>query len=82
MKSRRLRWVGHVARVGIGQVHGGFWWENLKEGDHLKDRGVDVRIILKWILEKLDGGVDWIDLAKDRDSWRDVVNAVMNLRAP
>ena len=29
--------------------------------------------------EKLDGGVDWIDLAQDRDKWRAHVNAVMNL---
>jgi hypothetical protein len=27
-------------------------------------------------------GMDWIDLAKDRDRWRDLVNAVMNLRVP
>jgi hypothetical protein len=59
-----------------------FWWENLREGDNLKDPGVDGMIILKCILEKWDGGMDWIDLAQDRDRWRAVVNAVMNLRVP
>jgi len=51
-----------------------FCWGNLRERDHLKDPGVDGRIILKWIFRKWDGGMDWIDLA--------VVNAVMNLRVP
>jgi hypothetical protein len=37
-------------------VHKRYWWENLREGDHLEDRGVDGRIILKCILEKWDGG--------------------------
>jgi hypothetical protein len=32
-----------------------FWWENLREGDHLETQGVDGRIILKWIFEKWDG---------------------------
>ena len=31
---------------------------------------VDGRIILKWIFRKLDGGMDWIDLAQNRDTWR------------
>jgi hypothetical protein len=49
----------------------------------LEDPGVDGKIILKWIFEKLGrGDVDWIDLAQDRDRWRAVVNAVMNLRVP
>jgi hypothetical protein len=37
------------------------------EGEHLKDPGIDRRIILKWIFEKWDGGKDWIDLAHDRN---------------
>jgi hypothetical protein len=48
----------------------------------LNDPGVDGRIILKWIFEKRDGAMDWLDLAQDRDRWRAVVNAVMNLRVP
>jgi hypothetical protein len=48
----------------------------------LKDPGVDGRIILKWIFERLDGGMDWINLAQDRDRWRALVNAVTNLRVP
>jgi hypothetical protein len=50
------------------------------EGDHLKDAGVDGRIILKWTCERLEGGMDWINLAQDRDRWRALVNAVMNFR--
>jgi hypothetical protein len=42
IKSKRLRWAGHVASMHIG-----FWWGNLREGDHLEDWGLDERIILK-----------------------------------
>jgi hypothetical protein len=48
----------------------------------LEDPGVDGRIILKWILVKWDGVIDWIDLVQDRNRLRAVVNAVMNLRVP
>jgi hypothetical protein len=44
--------------------------------------GIDGRIILKWILKKWDGGMDWIELAQNRYRWRVLVNAVMNLRVP
>jgi hypothetical protein len=36
-------------------VHKGFWWGDLREGDHLEDEGVDGRTIIKWIYRKWDG---------------------------
>jgi hypothetical protein len=44
-------------------VHTGFWWGDLREGDHLGDPVVDRRIILKWIFRKWDGawiGLSWV----------------------
>jgi hypothetical protein len=67
---------------GRREVHTGFWWGHPREGDHLGDPGVDGRIILKCIFKKWDGGMNWIELAQDRDRWRAFVNAVMNLRVP
>jgi hypothetical protein len=44
-----------------GELHTGFWWGDLSEGDHFEDLGVDERIILKWIFKKWDGGA-WTGL--------------------
>ena len=81
IKSRRMRWTGHVARMGerrgvyrvsVGKPEGKrslgrprcIWEDNIKM--NLQEVGC--------------GGLDWIDVAEDRDSWRALVNAVMNLR--
>jgi len=61
----------------------GSWWGNRIEGDHWGDLGVDGWIILGWISRRWDVGyMDWIRLAQDRDSWRTLVSAIMNLRVP
>jgi len=59
----------------------GFWWGNLREGDHWGDPSVDgkVRIDLR---DVGCGCLDWMELAQDRDRWRALVSAVMNLRVP
>jgi hypothetical protein len=57
MKSRKLKWAGHVAGMGGGMVNTGVWREHLTE-DHLEDIVVDGRIILKWILESGMGSMD------------------------
>ena len=63
------------------ETYTGFWWENVRERDHLEDPGVDGRI-------KMDrqevgcGDMDWIELTQDRDRWRALVSGVMNLRVP
>jgi hypothetical protein len=56
IKSRRMRWAGHVARMGRREAYTGFWWGNLRERDHLGDSGLGGRIILRWIFGNLDVG--------------------------
>jgi len=44
-----------INETGRG-AYTGFWWGNLKERDCLRDPGIDVRIILRWIFRKWDVG--------------------------
>jgi len=82
VKSRRMRWAGHVAcmgegrgvhRVVVGKPEGKSplgrprrRWENN----------------IKMDLREVGGGGDWMALAQDRDRWRALVNTVMNFRVP
>jgi hypothetical protein len=60
-----------------------YCWESQKERDHQEDQDVGGCTILKRILERLGwGGMGWIDLAQDGDTWRALVNTVMNLQVP
>jgi hypothetical protein len=81
VKSRRMRWVGHVARMGeerkvykvlVGKPEGerplGRPSRRWEDGIRMDLREIGL------------GCVDWIRLALDRDRWRAVVSAVMNLR--
>jgi hypothetical protein len=53
-------------RWGRAEVYTTFWWEDLRERDHLKDLDVDCTIILKYLHKVGRGGMDWIDLGQDK----------------
>jgi hypothetical protein len=80
IKSRRMRWVGHVA--GMGQKRNSYSIlvgnpDGKKPLGRFRRRCVDN---IKMDLRKIRwDGMDWIDLAQDRDQWR-ALNTVMNLR--
>jgi len=77
-----MRWVGYVARLGgegtyrvlLGKLEG-----NRPLGRPRRRWGVYIK---KDRQEVGWGSMDWIDLARDRDRWWALVNAVMNLRVP
>jgi hypothetical protein len=82
IKSRRMRWVGHVARMGEERVVYRVWVgkpEGKRPLARPRRRWVDIRMDL----QKVGCGyMDWIGLAQDRDRWRTLVSAVMNFRVP
>jgi len=83
MKSRRMRWAGHVARMGEGRGVYRFL-VGTPEGKRplgRPRRGWEDNIRMD--LQEVGWGCeDWIGLAQDRDRWRALVSAVMNLRVP
>jgi hypothetical protein len=52
IKSRRMRWAGHVARIGEDRKVCKVWWESQKERDRWKDQGVGGKMGSEWILER------------------------------
>jgi hypothetical protein len=81
VKSRRMRWAGHVARMGedrkVYKVLVGKPEVRRPLGRPRRRWEDGIRMDLREIGL---GGVDWIRLSQDRDRWRAVVSAVMNLR--
>jgi hypothetical protein len=83
IKSRRMRWAGHVARMGenmnaykilVGKPEGKRPLERPRRM-WVKNIKMDLKEI-RW------GDMDWIDLAQDRDQWRTLANTIMNLWVP
>jgi hypothetical protein len=83
IKWRKIKYVGHVARMGEGR---GVYRDLVRRPDgkrpleRPRHRWEDN---IKMCFQKVGcGGIDWIELAKDRDRWLALVNAVMNCRVP
>jgi hypothetical protein len=74
IKSRRIRWAGYVARIGAKRNAYTIWVGRPRRRwvDNIE---MDLREI-GW------NGVDWIDMAQDRDRWRTFVNTVLSFRVP
>ena len=79
MKSRRLRWAGHVARMEEGMSAFSILTGTPTGKRPRRRREDNIRMVLKEI------GIsrrNWVDLAQDRDYWRALVNAALNLWVP
>jgi hypothetical protein len=83
IKSRRMRWEGHVARMGEGR---GVYRVLVGRSESKRPLGIPRRKLED--NNKMDvreigiDGANWIWLAQDRAQWRAFVNTVMNLRVP
>jgi len=81
VKSRRMRWAGHVARIGSGRgVHRVLVGkpEGKRTLGRRRRRWEDN---IKTDLQEVGGGCeDWMELAQDTDRWRALVSTVMNFR--
>jgi len=82
VKSRRMRWAGHVARMGEGR---GVYRFLVGKPEGKRPMGRPRRRWednIKMDLQEVGRGADWMELTQDRDRWRALVNTVMNLRFP
>jgi len=83
IKSRRMRWAGHVARMGQGR---GVYRVLVGKPEGKKPLGRPRRRRednIKMDLQEVGRGFgDWMELAQDKDRWRALVSTVMNLRVP
>ena len=83
IKSRKMRWAGHVARMGekrgVYRVLVGKLEEKRPLGRHRRTWEENIKMGLQ---EVGCGRMDWFDLAQDRDRWRALVSVVMNIRVP
>jgi hypothetical protein len=81
-KSRRMRWVDHVARMGEKNAYRLLVGKPEGKRPLGRPRRRWVHNIRMNLGEVGWGDVDWIGLAKDRKRWRALVNSVLNLRVP